>query len=313
MPSIGKKFFLTLSVAAVVLLAIILLKNKPVVPPAVPLPEQKMTTAEATPPVKEPVKVRRKKYRNGSTTAPDPNSETNAVPAVERERMRRMAENLLKPQLTLDSEGAAKARADWAARFNREPDPLLRQEIVTEMVQLDDPQTIKIMTDLLSAEKDSSVRQQLILILGYMRATVPVIDTVSPVMMADYQRATDMEERQRILEVMSNLPTGESVKFMEMAFTAIGASAEDRFNAAEGLFKLAPRAAVDSGLIAHVTDWLKQDAKSAANEEERLMAAQALAAPGQDNKAFLHELLATETVPKVRKFLQLASQQYPTQ
>src|SRR3954451_18440219 len=101
MPFIGKKFFLALLVVAVVLLAIILLK--PIAPTDAPSPEQKLAATETT--SKQPVKVRQKKYRNGSTTAPDPNSEANAVPATERERMRRMAENLLKPQLTLDSEG----------------------------------------------------------------------------------------------------------------------------------------------------------------------------------------------------------------
>jgi hypothetical protein len=317
---IGKKAPFALLVAAVLTVVIILLQSHHNPAPAVAPAEQSVVQAETT----KPVKLHRNGDGKSSSAVGSPGlemnfspfeelaPETNYVTVAEQERMKRMADNLLKPQLVLEPAAADRVRAGWLARFGAEPDPLLRQEIVTEMVQLDDPQTIKAMTELLSAEKDSSVRQQLILILGYMRATVPELSKVSPVMMTDFQQTNDLEERRRILEVMSNLPANESVKFMQAAFTAADASAEDRFNAAEGLFKLSPRVAVDPELIRQVTERLKQDARSATADEERLMAAQALAAPGQDNKAFLGELLATETNPKVQQFLQLATQQYPT-
>ncbi|MGI8964496.1 MAG: hypothetical protein ACR2H1_00220 [Limisphaerales bacterium] len=235
------------------------------------------------------------------------------IPAAEQARMERMSENLLKPQLALSPAAAAEKRAEWVARFKKETDPLLRQEIITEMVQLDDPLTIKLMTALLPDEKHPGVRQQIVLILGYMSSTVPEIANVSATVLKEYQQVSDTEERARILEIISNLPTEESVKFMQTAFFANNATAEDRFNAAGGLFKLAPRVKIAPDLLNEVTERLKATAKSAASDEERLQAATALAAPYQDNKAFLEQLLTTETNPKVREFLTLASQKHPTQ
>lgn len=235
-----------------------------------------------------------------------------SIPPAEQERMHRMADNLLKPQLDLDAGSAAKVRGDWMTRFNKEKDPLLREEIITEMVQLDDALTVKTMVDLWHKEQHPGVREQIVLILGYMRSTIPEMATVSPAMMRAFHETTYPQERTRILEVMSNLPTRESVQFMQSTFTWAGASAEDRFNAAEGLFKLAHRVAVAPELIQQITERLRQDAQSAPTHEERLMAARALAAPSQNNKVFLSQLLVTETDPEIRKFLALASQEYPT-
>jgi hypothetical protein len=302
MSSPGKNILLALCAIAGLLVCLTLFQSKPNVSlPSAFASKTKVATANAT------------KASRPSRALRSNLSEDNAtIPPEEQARMHRMADNLLKPQMELDADAAAKVRGMWVDRFNKEKDPLLREEIITEMVQLDDALTLQTMLDLFQKEQHPGVREQIILIVGYLSSTTRDMAAVSSTMMGAYQQARSPEERSRILEVISNLPTKESVTFMQTAFASAGASAEDRFNAAEGLFKLAPRMAVDSELIRQVTERLKLDAQSGATQEERLMAARALAAPGQDNKAFLGQLLATESDPKMREFLLLASEQYPT-
>jgi hypothetical protein len=255
--------------------------------------------------------------KNLRPTSPKPTlpEETPALDASpeEQARMQRMADNLLKPQLQLDATAAAKVRSDWVDRFHREQDPLLREEIVTEMVQLDDPLTLKAMMGLLPGEAHPGVREQLLLMLGYLRSAVPEIATLSPMMASAYRESVDPAERARILDVMSNLPTSESMQLLHTAFSDASASFEDRFHAAEGFFKLASGYQVDQELMRQITARLKEDARSAPKPKERLLAAKALAAPGQNNKAFFGELLRTEKDVEVQKFLTLAADEFPTQ
>src|SRR5215217_6887382 len=49
---------------------------------------------------------------------------------TETARMHRMSANLLKPRLELSAEAAATQRSQWAERFRKETNPLLREEIV---------------------------------------------------------------------------------------------------------------------------------------------------------------------------------------
>jgi hypothetical protein len=231
---------------------------------------------------------------------------------AETARMHRMSDNLLKPQLQLTPEAALKQRALWAARFGKETNPLLRQEIITEMVQLDDGKTIDTMIGLFNAESHPDVRNQIILIWGFMQATTKDMSKVCAELMKAYDRGA-APERARILDIVSNLPTKESVSFMKTAFTSPKASAEDRFNAAGGLFKLAPRIEIGKDLHRNVTERLKRDAEIAATVRERGLAIWALAAPGQDNKAFFRKLLPAEKDPSLRKYLELASKEQPTQ
>jgi hypothetical protein len=231
---------------------------------------------------------------------------------TEPERMRRMAENLLKPELAVDDATAARVRSQWAARFDAEHDPLARMEIVTEMPQLDDALTVHQMLKLLQREEESGVRQQIVLILGFMRTTVREIGAVAEGLNAVYQRGTNSDERTRIVEVLANLPTPESAAFIHAAFVAAGQSPFERIELAAGLFKLAPRVAIDPAHLEETTAWLQQQAAFASDARLRLAAARVLAAPGRDHRDFLAGLLARETDPKARRFLTLAAQPYPT-
>lgn len=231
---------------------------------------------------------------------------------AETARMHRMSANLLKPQLALSPEAARGQRSQWAERFRKEGDPLLRQEIVTEMVQLDDADTLDTMLGLFDAESHAGVRDQIILIVGYLRATAQDMPKVCAKLMSAYDRGNDAHERARILDIVSNIPAAESVECMRKAFTSPWASTEDRANAAAGLFKLAPRVEVDAALVAAMTDRLKHDAQASPTPRERSLAVTSLAAPGQDNKAFFRKVLESESDPALRRFLVLAAQERPT-
>lgn len=231
----------------------------------------------------------------------------------ETARQHRMSANLLKHQLKLDPESAAKQRAAWVTRFHDERDPLLREEIVTEMVQLDDAQTLDAMLTLLQSETHAGVRDQIVLIVGFMGATNKEMPKVCRTFASAFDRGDcSAAERERVLGVLSNVPGADAVEFMRRAFTSPRATANDRFAAAEGLFKLAPRVEVSADLLKLVTERLRSDARSSQSREERSLAAHALAAPGQDNKSFLRELLKTEQDAKLRRFLATASQEFPT-
>lgn len=246
-----------------------------------------------------------------------PSSTTPAAEAradlVELARMRRMAENLAKPELSLAPAVAARLRQDWLERFCGETNCMARMEIVTEMPQLDDAQTVRALLTMLHQESDSGVRQQIVLILGFMRATAFQMKEVGEALQLAYTHASPMEERRRILEVVSNLPTTESVRWISAAFAANERSPEERLAAAAGLFKLAPRVAIEREQIRQATAWLQTQARSAPDGRIRLEAARVLAAPGQDNREFLATLLAFEPDTTMRQFLALATQPFPTQ
>jgi hypothetical protein len=238
----------------------------------------------------------------------------NEVPDTSPEyaRMKRMSANLLKHPLQLTPDAAARQRAAWAERFHQQSDPLIREEIITEMVQLDDAQTLDTMMGLFNGETHPGVRDQIILILGYMRATTADMPKVCRMLASAYDRDADPAERARMVDILSNVPAADAVAFMQTAFTSPRATADDRSAAAEGLFKLAPRIAVDADLLKLVTERLQHDAQSSPSVHERSLAAHALAAPGQDNKEFLRKVLESEQDPALRKFLKAAAEQFPT-
>ncbi|MEP6663679.1 MAG: hypothetical protein ABJC04_08440 [Verrucomicrobiota bacterium] len=240
---------------------------------------------------------------------PVANEETDGIPPERLARMKRMGQNLLKPQLSLDEKQAEELRAQWSARFLNETDPLLKKEVITEMVQLDDAPTIKLMTDFLNSETSAEVREQIVLILGFMKSSRADMPLVSSSVMAAYEQSEDARERETILKVMPNLETPESVQFLKKAFDSAPLSTDDRYNAVNGLFQLArsEKITVDPKVIDQVTVSLKQEAQTAPDDQWRLRAVQSLAQVGQNNKPFLRGLLATETNAQILEFLRFAS------
>ena len=131
--------------------------------------------------------------------------------------------------------------------------------------------------------------------------------------MSSYESASNSIERERIVEMISNFPTQESIGFMKAVFDRVSGKEafEDKIRASKGLFKLAPRIAGAPVAFEEVTIWLCAQVKEGTDENDRLEAARTLAMPGQRNQAYLGELAASESDPKVKRFLLLASRQYP--
>src|SRR5207237_660371 len=101
---------------------------------------------------------------------------------------------------------------------------------------------------LLGREENSKVRQQIVLMLGFMRTTHSQIGEVTRVLAEQYGKRPAVEERARTIQVMSNLPYPETARFLATAFST-GKNEEERLWAAAVLFKLASRVAVDPDLM----------------------------------------------------------------
>jgi HEAT repeat protein len=251
----------------------------------------------------------------GGIRAPKKPVSVATQPTTDSERMKRMAANLLRPELHIDAARANRMRGDWLARLNREKDPMARMEIVTETAQLDDADTIALLLKLLASEKDPNVRRQIELIIGYLRTTPAQSVKVADAMHSAYQHNAVSDERATILDVTSNLRTPEGVEMLRSLFAEAASMPAERVRIAGALLLLAPRVpGYNSRDFAHpINDWLKQQAKSSGSAEVRLAAAKVLAASGQENKAFLGGLAASEKEPSVRRFLLLASVQKPAE
>src|SRR5207249_3054215 len=113
---------------------------------------------------------------------------------IERARMNRMEANLLKPELSMAPEAAGRLRKEWAGRFEREPDAMGRMEIITEMPQLDDAATVDLMLELLRREQNSKVREQIVLMMGFMRTTHLESGKVVCALVAEYQSSKILDE-----------------------------------------------------------------------------------------------------------------------
>jgi HEAT repeat protein len=228
-------------------------------------------------------------------------------------RMTRMAQNLMRPELKTSAEQAGKVRSEWLRKFNAAVAPTARMEIVTELAQLDEPETIRLLLDLVKREPDPLVRRQVELMLGFMRSALGESGSVCPAMHDAYAKTSDAEEKSAILGVISNLRTRESFELLRVMFSESG-SPTDKLQLASAVFLLSPRVEnAYKNFTAQATGWLKEQAKNSASGQTRLAAIRVLAAPGQENKAFLRSLAQTEQDPAVRKFCVLASVERPTE
>ena len=229
------------------------------------------------------------------------------------ERMKRMAQNLMRPLEESSSATRDKLRSDWLQRFNQATAATARMEIVTESAQIDDPETVRILGDLLKRERDPLVRRQIEFMFGFFRSTPTASAQVCAAMREAYLKSSDADEKTTIVDVVANLRTPESLPMLCAIFSASG-NTRDKIQIAAGLYQLAPRVPhVDKQFTDEVIGWLKEQAKKHGSATTRLEAARVLAAPGQDNKAFLRSLAQLDQDPGVRKFCVLASAERPTE
>lgn len=253
------------------------------------------------------------------TASGAPAQTVNPIPLAEQQRMQRMTGNLLGAQLVLTESAANAKRQDWLDRLRIEPDPLTRQEIVTEMARLDQPATILALLTALDEETDASVRRQIVLIAGYMGSTMMEMPALKTALIAGYMRSTDNDERRTIVDIAANFPLSESVEVLESAFDN-SRNAIERAEAAAALFRLisplrllASNVTAPPALLTRVTERLRTDASREASYLSRWAACRALGSPGQllNNRAFFLERLQVENSANIKNYLQNAVTQYP--
>ena len=119
---------------------------------------------------------------------------TRNAAAAQSSGTNRMSGNLLQSELSLAPAEAARLRSEWLKRFAAESRATARMEILTEMPQLDDALTVRAMLDLLQSEGDSGVRQQIVLLLGFMRMTRLELKKVSQSLLVAYEKSGELGE-----------------------------------------------------------------------------------------------------------------------
>ncbi|MEY2428898.1 MAG: hypothetical protein QOJ40_1783 [Verrucomicrobiota bacterium] len=120
------------------------------------------------------------------------------------DRMERMAMNLMS-ELHLNAAASETMRSDWINRFQHEHDAQARMELITELSRVDQPQTVRQLLRLLTDEKEARVREQIIVIVGFMGATQTELKSVRVELNENLGRSPDERERSRTLEVLSNI------------------------------------------------------------------------------------------------------------
>jgi hypothetical protein len=218
------------------------------------------------------------------------------------DRMNRMAVNLLY-EIVTDEETAKRGRRYWAKEYLAEEDALARMEILTEMSRLDQPATVAMMLQAIGREKDSRVREQAIVLIGYMRSTASQIEPVCRVMQKVFGDSDSQRERLRILEVMSNVPCRETIQLVRDIVPTLGTKEEDvelQIAAADAVLKLSLLTSVDEALARDAIEPLKRHAASAHSRGLRARMIRLLAAPPRNQLSFLLGLLKTEESSDVR-------------
>jgi hypothetical protein len=223
----------------------------------------------------------------------------------EPDRMTRMALNLLN-ELEADQAAAQRGLAYWNKKYAAEDDPLARMELLTEMSRIDRPGTVAAMLKMAAGESDSRVREQAIVLVGYMRSTDAYMEPVCRAFGKLFANSKSERERVRILDVVSNVPCGESVGLLREVLPTLGPPEEDvelRFAAADAVMKLSLQMEVDGRLSEEVLDPLRQLARGAKSRSLRARAIRALGAPARKQLAFLLTLVETERSEAVREAL----------
>ena len=228
--------------------------------------------------------------------APSMTLPLSTLKSSEVDAMVRMANNLLN-EVKADVPARKELLDGWAKRYVDETDPLIRMEILTEMSRLDQPHTVAQLLKMLASELDSRVREQIILLLGYMRSTDAGMPHVCRGLQGDFRKSNNERERLRILDVASRMPCPETVGLVRALVPTLGTSVETielQIAAADAVLRLAGQTPVDELLVDDVILPLQQHAVAAESRGLRARVIRLLAAPGRDQLSFLLGLLETE-------------------
>jgi hypothetical protein len=223
--------------------------------------------------------------------------------------MERMARNLLSV-IRPDAAKAGRLRGQWVEAFRAEGDPMARMELLTAMSRLDESETIQSMLKLLPGETDARVREQIIVLAGFMRSAQDCIAAVCDSFGSEFERSDSARARRRVIEVASNIPAQETLSLIE-TLSSPAAEPDLRFACDEAILRLSRSMTVKPALLADVVNDLKRLAESD-EEAVRSHAVHVLASPGMDQRAFLTERIASEPSKTIRAFLTKVTTQ-PTQ
>jgi hypothetical protein len=226
-----------------------------------------------------------------------------ALKSAEPDRMTRMALNLL-DELKADDAAATKGLAYWGRKYDAEQDPLARMELLTEMSRIDRPATVAKMLELAGGERDSRVREQAVVLVGFMRSAELPLEPVCQRMHELFVASDSPREKLRIVEVASNIPRPESVQLVRRLASTVGDRQEDfelQTAVADAVLKLSRLTPVDEKFFAEAIEPLKRHAKEGRSRALRKRMVRLLAAPARKQLDFLLGLLETEQSPEVRE------------
>jgi len=225
-----------------------------------------------------------------------------ALKSSERDRMTRMALNLLN-ELKADDAATKQGLAYWERKYDAEKDPLSRMELLTEMSRIDRPATVVKMIEMATRERDSRVREQAIVLVGFMRSSESHMEVVCQGMQEIFAASESQREKLRILDAISNIPRPETVELIRRLVSTAGESQDEvelQTAVADAVLKLSTLIAVDDKLFADAVEPLKRHAKDGRSRALRKRMVRLLAAPARKQLDFLLSLLETEQAPDVR-------------
>jgi hypothetical protein len=235
--------------------------------------------------------------------APSTALPVSSLKSQDTDPMNRMAVNLLY-ELKADEATAKRGLEYWDKKYAAEKQSLARMEILTEMSRLDQTGTVGQMLEMLAREEDSKVREQAIVLLGYMRSTLGEIESVCRVVQKVFRASDSERERLRILDVMSNMPCPDTVQLVRDIVPTLATKVEDvelQIATADAVLKLSMQSPVDKEIVNLVLEPLKEHAASARSRGLRARVIRLLAAPSRGQLSFLLGLMETEKSAEVRQ------------
>jgi hypothetical protein len=162
------------------------------------------------------------------------------TPPASTDRMERMARNLL-----YETPANAEARAKLVKEIAGEREAQMRIELLTQLSSMDDAATVRALLDIIARDADARVREQAIVLIGYMAATPGEMNQVCDGLLKNFQRSDDARERLRTIEIVGNIPSEESKQFLNLArgvTSSPGAKSPEEFKAIEeALARMAQR------------------------------------------------------------------------
>lgn len=189
-------------------------------------------------------------------------------------------------------------------KFLHEPDAETRRYIVPELADLNDPQSVLQIIELLKTETDPQVRDNLIAFLGYMPYSTNYADEIIDAAAAIHANPLDDTDRMAVQRMAIELQHPRSVEFLRNVLYAADTLPEERIVAGEGLVRLHHEVGlVSREEAASIVDRMRLDAEAMTNPEQRAQAYRGLNVTRFENKEFFQRMLATETDADCRNVL----------